>query len=135
MNGRDRKCQGTGRERKGCTGRHLQRRVKLHLLRSGRLPSASFPQGDKKYIISVGHSYQSRKMILGASPTLTWDRSRAWQVCERMSRVATVGVSLPSPGQSPGFRHCYLHLCSPFSPNLRLKYVLLQHKHIISSCV
>lgn len=74
-------------------------------------------------------------MILGASPTLTWDRSHAWQVCERVARVATVGVSLPSPGQSPGFRHCYLHLCSPFSANLCLKYVLLQRKHIISSCV
>ena len=45
------------------------------------------------------------------------------------------GVSLPSPGWSPNFCHCYLHLCSCFSPNLCLKSALLQGKAIISSSV
>lgn len=43
------------------------------------------------------------------------------------------GISLPSEW-SPGFCHCYLHLCSPCSPKLCLKSALLQCSPINSSC-
>lgn len=48
--------------------------------------------------------------------------------------LALSSTSLPSR-QFPGFCHCCLHYCSPFSPNLCLKSALLQDKATTSSRV
>lgn len=48
-------------------------------------------KGDKNETILVRGSYQSRRIMLGASPSSTWDHSHAWQMCDLVSRVSVVG--------------------------------------------